>query len=99
MRWARQVARMGEKRGVRRVLVRKPERKRHLENPRRRWEDSIKTDLREIRLGVWTGLMWLTATVAGCCKYGNEPSGSVEGGEFIEQLRYHWLLKKDTAKS
>jgi hypothetical protein len=39
MRWADHVARMGDKRGVFRVLVGKPEGKRPLERPRRRWED------------------------------------------------------------
>jgi hypothetical protein len=39
---------MGEGRNVYRVLVGKPERKRPLERPRRRWEDGIKMDLREI---------------------------------------------------
>jgi hypothetical protein len=48
MRWARHVARMGEGRGVYRVLVGRPEGKRLLERPRRRWEDNIKMDLREI---------------------------------------------------
>jgi len=48
MRWARQVARMGKARGVHRVLVGKPERKRPLGRPRRRWEDNIKMDLREV---------------------------------------------------
>ena len=47
MRWAGHVARMGEERGVHRVLVRKPEEKRPLERPRRRWEDNIKMDLQE----------------------------------------------------
>ena len=42
MIWAGQVARMGERRGVYRVLVGKPEGKRPLRRPRRRWEDSIK---------------------------------------------------------
>jgi hypothetical protein len=41
MRWARHVARMGEGRGVYRVLVGKPEDKRPLGRPRRRWEDNI----------------------------------------------------------
>jgi hypothetical protein len=45
MRWAGHVARMGEDRGVHRVLVGKPERKRPLGRPRRRWEDNIKMDL------------------------------------------------------
>jgi hypothetical protein len=39
---------MGEGRGVYRVLVGRPEGKRPLERPRRRWKDSIKMDLREI---------------------------------------------------
>jgi hypothetical protein len=45
MRLAGHVARVGEERGVHRVLVEKPERKRTLERPRRRWEDNIKMDL------------------------------------------------------
>jgi hypothetical protein len=48
MRWAGHVARMGEGKGVYRVLVGRPERKRPLGRPRRRWEDNIKLDLREI---------------------------------------------------
>ena len=48
MRWAGHVARMGEGRGVHRVLVGKPEGKRTLGRPRRRWEDNIKMDLREV---------------------------------------------------
>jgi hypothetical protein len=39
---------MGERRGVYRVLVRKPERKRPLGRHRRRWEDNIKMDLQEV---------------------------------------------------
>ena len=42
------MARMGEGRGVHRVLVRKPERKRPLGRPRCRWEDNIKMDLQEV---------------------------------------------------
>jgi len=41
-------AHMGEGRGVHRVLVRKPEGKRPLGRPRRRWEDNIKMDLQEV---------------------------------------------------
>jgi len=51
MRWAGHVARMGEGRGVYRVLVGKPEGKRPLGRPRRRWEDNIKMDLQEVRCG------------------------------------------------
>ena len=45
MRWAGHVARMGEDRGVHRVFMGKPEGKRSLRRPRRRWEDNIKMDL------------------------------------------------------
>jgi hypothetical protein len=48
MRWAGHVARMGEERGAHRVLVGKPEGKKPLERPRRRWEDNIKMDLQEV---------------------------------------------------
>jgi hypothetical protein len=48
MGWAGHVARMGKGRGVYRVLVGRPEGKRPLGRPRRRWEGNIKMDLREI---------------------------------------------------
>jgi len=51
MRWVGHVERMGEGRGVHRVLVGKPEGKRPLGRPRRRWEDNIKMDLREVGRG------------------------------------------------
>jgi hypothetical protein len=47
MKWAGHVARMGQGRGVYRMLVGRPEGKRPLGRPRRRWEDNIKMDLRE----------------------------------------------------
>jgi hypothetical protein len=48
MRWAGHVELMGEERGVHRVLVGKPEGRRPLERPRRRWEDNIMMDLQEV---------------------------------------------------
>jgi hypothetical protein len=51
MRWAGHVVRMGEGRGVFRVLVGKPEGKRPLVRSRRRWEDNIKMDLQEMGCG------------------------------------------------
>jgi len=51
MRWVGHVARMGERRGVYRVLVGKPEGKRVLGRPRHRWEDNIKMDLPEVGCG------------------------------------------------
>jgi hypothetical protein len=56
MRWAGHVARMGEGRGVYRILVKRPEGKRPLGRPRLRWEDNIKLDLREIRID---GANWI----------------------------------------
>jgi hypothetical protein len=56
MRWAGHVARMGEARGVYRVLVGRPEGKRPLARPRRRWEDNIKMELREIWID---GVNWI----------------------------------------
>jgi hypothetical protein len=47
MRWAGHVARMGEGRGFHTVLVGRPERKRPLGRPSRRWEDNTKMDVRE----------------------------------------------------
>jgi hypothetical protein len=51
LRWAGFVARMGERRGAYRSLVGKPEGRRLLGRPRRRWEDNIKMDLREAGWG------------------------------------------------
>ena len=58
MRWAGHVARMGERRGAYRVLVRKPEGRRPFGRPKRRWEDNIKMDVREVGCGDmdWIGL-------------------------------------------
>ena len=67
MRWAGYVALMDEERGVYRVLVGKPERKRRLGRPRRRWIDNIRMDLQEVGCGYvdWIELaqdkdMWWT---------------------------------------
>jgi hypothetical protein len=51
MRWVGHVARMGEVRGVYNILVGRPEGRSPLGRPRRRWEDNIKMDLREIGFG------------------------------------------------
>jgi len=56
MSWAGHVARMGERRGVYRILVGKPEGKRPLGRPSHRWEDNIKMDLQEVGCG---GMDWI----------------------------------------
>jgi len=56
MSWAGNVARMGEMKNAHKILVRKPEGKRPLGRPRRRWEDNIRMDRREV---VWDGVDWV----------------------------------------
>jgi len=58
MRWVGHVTRMGEERGAYRVLVGKPEGKRPLGRPRCRWVDSIRMNLQEVGMGIWTGWGW-----------------------------------------
>jgi hypothetical protein len=65
MRLVRHLARVGEGRGVYRVLVGKPEGKGPLSRPRRRWEGNIEADLQEVGYGVWTGLSWLRIEIGG----------------------------------
>ena len=72
MRWAGHVACMGEDRGVQRVLVGKPEGKRPLGRPRRKWEDNIKMDVKKIEWifrklegVVGTGWSWLRIGTGG----------------------------------
>jgi hypothetical protein len=64
MRWSGHVARMGKERIAYRILARKPEGKKPLGRPRRRWVENIKMDLREIGM-VWIGLMWLRIGTGG----------------------------------
>jgi len=56
LRWAGHVGRIGERRGVYRVLVGKREGKKPVGRPRRRWEDNIKMDLQEVGCG---GMDWI----------------------------------------
>ena len=72
MRWAGHVVHMGEERGLYRVLMGKPEGKRPLGRPRRRWVDNIRMDLQKVGCGYmdWIGLnqnrdgwRWLVSAV------------------------------------
>ena len=60
----------------------KPEGRRPLGRPRRRWVDNIRTDLQKVGCGYmdWPRI----ETVGGRCECGNEPSGSVKCGEFLD---------------
>jgi hypothetical protein len=64
MRWAGNVAHTGERRDMYRVSVGKPEGKRPLVRPRRRWEDGIKMDIWEIGWGC-DGVTWLRIWTVG----------------------------------
>ena len=98
MRLAGHVALMGEGRGVHRVLVGKPEGKRPLGRPRRRWGDNIKMDLREVgEGGDWMALVqgrdrWraLVHTVMNI----RVPQCA---GNFLTSCRNSQPLKKDSA--
>ena len=59
MRWTENVARMGERRSVYRVLVGKPEGTGSLGRPRRRWDYNIKMDLQELVCGGMNWMVWL----------------------------------------
>jgi hypothetical protein len=59
MKWAGHVARMGDSRVAYRVLMWRPEGKKTLARPRRRWEENSKINLQEVGWGTWTGLIWL----------------------------------------
>jgi hypothetical protein len=75
MKWAGHVARMEEKRNVCSLLVGKPEGKRPLGRPRRKWIYNIKMDLLEIGLD-WSGPGYVQ--VESACEHCNEPSGSIK---------------------
>jgi len=85
MRWAGHVAHMGEERGVYRVFLGKQEGRRPLGRLRHRWVDNIRLDLQEVGCGYmdWIELAqdrdrWRTL------ECGNEPSGSMKCGEFLD---------------
>ncbi|KAJ4448585.1 hypothetical protein ANN_10604 [Periplaneta americana] len=82
LRWAGHVARMGESKNAYRVLVERPEGKRPLGRPRRRWEGNIKMDFREVGYDgrEWINLgqdrdQWRT------CEGGNERPGSLKASQ------------------
>jgi hypothetical protein len=102
---------MGERRGIYRFLVGKPEAMRPLGRPICRWEDNNKINLQEVGCG---GMDWIELAqdrkkwralragsgqekVAGTCECSNELSGSIKCRKFLDYLRTCLLLKKDSA--
>ena len=92
------MARMGEGRGAHRFLLGKPEKKRPLRSPRRRWEDNIKMDLWEVGAGGdwmelaqdrdrWWALVDMVMNIQVPLSTGN----------FLTSCRTCYLLKKDSA--
>jgi hypothetical protein len=68
------------------ILVGKPEGKTPLGSSRCRWEDNIRMDLSEIG---WGGMDWIhlaqdRSQWLSSCEHGNEPSGSIKGGEYLD---------------
>jgi hypothetical protein len=88
MSLAGNVARMGEGRSVYRVLVGRPDGKRPLGRPRRRWEDNIKMDLGEIGIdgANWIRLAQDRVQWSGFCEHSNEPSGSIRRRDIFDNL-------------
>ena len=82
------MARMGESKGEYRILLANPEGKRPPGITRHRWEDNISMGLQEVGSGKWgyeldrAGSGW--GQLAGTCDYGNELSGSIKCGEFLD---------------
>jgi hypothetical protein len=73
---------MGEMRGAHNILVGRPEGRRPLGKPRRRWEDKIKMDLWEIGFGDVDCIHWAQDRDRWRAReHGNEPSGSIKCGE------------------
>jgi hypothetical protein len=94
MRWTGHVARIGEGRGVYRVLVGRPEANRPLGRPRRMWEDNIKMDYREIGID---GANWIQLAQDmvqwRACEHGNESPGSIRKRDIFDKLSDSQLFK------
>jgi hypothetical protein len=59
----------------------------HLEDPGVYWRIILRWVFRKRDRGAWTGMIRLGRAVAGTCECGNEPTGSIKYGEFLDWLR------------
>jgi hypothetical protein len=85
MRWVGHVARMGQTRVAYRVLMRKPEGRKHLEDPGVDWRMILKWIFKKWDVGHGVDPYGSEkGQKAGTCKYGNEPSRSIKCGEFLD---------------
>ena len=88
MIWGEHLARMGEMRGAYSLLVGKPEGKTQFGRPRRRWENNIKMVLQKSGMGHGLDCSGsVQEQVTGRFECGNEHSGSIKFGEFLDYLR------------
>jgi len=78
------VARIGEERGVYRVLVGKPEGNTPVGRPRHRWVVNIRMALQEVGCGY---MDWIGLAQAKACECGNEPSGSIKWGNYLTSCK------------
>jgi hypothetical protein len=76
-------------------LAGKPEGKRPLGKPRRRWVDNIKIDLQETG---WDGMDWVdlaqVGTSGGLFEHGNKPSGSIKCWELLSSCRFGFSSRR-----
>ena len=85
MLWVEHRARMGDSRGLYRVMVGKTEEKRPLGRSGRRWEDNVKMDIQELGCGTWAGLIWFRMVRGGTnLLIRNGTLGSIKYGGFVD---------------
>jgi hypothetical protein len=90
------MARVEETINAHRILFEKSEGKISFGRRRPRWKDNIKCIFREVGFRCVDLIKVAEGPVSGPCEYGNETSGSIKGGEFIDQFSNYHLLNMDS---
>jgi hypothetical protein len=83
---------MEQMRNSYKIVFGKPQGKKPLTEPRRRWEDNIKMDLKGIGYALYP-----SSSVGTSYEHGNEPPCSISDGEFLDQMSNYELLRKSCA--